>query len=89
MANRYHVPTVYSLGEFVEAGGLLAYHPDQVVMFRRAAEYVDKILKGASPKDLPFEQPTRFLLSLNLTAARAIGLKIPDAMLMRADRVIQ
>ncbi len=89
MANRYHVPTVYSLGEFVEAGGLLAYHPDQVVMFRRAAEYVDKILKGASPKDLPFEQPTRFLLSLNLTAARTIGLKIPDAMLMRADRVIQ
>jgi putative ABC transport system substrate-binding protein len=89
MAARHHVPTVYALREFADAGGLLAYHADQVVMFRRAAEYVDKILKGASPRDLPFEQPTRFLLSLNLTAARALGLKIPDALLMRADRVIQ
>jgi len=89
MANRYHVPTVYPMAEFVDAGGLLAYYPDQVVMFRRAAEYVDKILKGTSPKDLPFEQPSRFLLSLNLTAARALGLKIPDSMLMRANQVIQ
>jgi putative ABC transport system substrate-binding protein len=89
MASRYHVPTIYPMAEFVDAGGLLAYYPDQVVMFRRAAEYVDKILKGTSPKDLPFEQPSRFLLSLNLTAARALGLKIPDSMLMRANRVIQ
>ena len=89
MADRYRLPTIYALGEFVDAGGLIAYHPDQVLMFRRAAEYVDKILKGVSPTDLPFEQPKRFLLSLNLTAARALGLKIPDAILLRADRVIQ
>ena len=89
MAARYRLPTIYALGEFVDAGGLIAYHPDQVLMFRHAAEYVDKILKGVSPRDLPFEQPTRFLLSLNLTAARALGLKIPDTILLRADRVIQ
>ena len=89
LARRYRVPAIYPLGEYVDAGGLMAYGPDQSEMFSRAAEYVDKILKGAAAAELPVAQPTRFSLSLNLKAARALGLKIPESILLRANNVIR
>src|SRR5262249_47562602 len=70
--------------EFVETGGLMCYGPNYTSMFRRAAEYVDKILRGAKPADMPFEQPTKFDLVINLTTAKAIGLNISEAFLLRA-----
>jgi putative ABC transport system substrate-binding protein len=88
-AVRRHLPTVFAVGEFVEAGGLLAYGPSLSDGFRRAAIYVDKILKGAKPTDLPIEQPTTFELIVNLRTAKALGLTIPYTVLQRADRVIQ
>jgi putative ABC transport system substrate-binding protein len=83
------LPTMHGNREYIETGGLISYaanYPDQ---FRRAGDYVDKILRGAKPADLPVEQPTRFDLIINLTTAKALGLKIPEAFLLRADEVIE
>ena len=86
---RTRLPSVYGAQSYVDAGGLMAYGTNQTELWRRATTYVDKILKGAKPADLPVEQPTRFDLIINLKAAKAIGLTIPPSVLRRADRVIQ
>jgi putative tryptophan/tyrosine transport system substrate-binding protein len=82
------LPTMYSYREYVEAGGLMCYGPNVPDLFRRAAEFVDKILRGTKPTDIPVEQPTKFDLAINLTTAKAIGLTIPESVLLRADEVI-
>ena len=86
---RTKLPAVFPEREFAEAGGLMAYGPDVAENFRRAATYVDRILKGANPGDLPIEQPTKWGLVVNLRTARALGIKIPGTVLVRADEVFQ
>jgi putative ABC transport system substrate-binding protein len=88
-AAKNRLPAIYPRRAFAEAGGLMSYGPDPSDLYRRAAVYVDKILKGAKPADLPVEQPTRFELVINLKAAKAIGVSIPSDVLMWADRVIK
>jgi len=89
LAVKNHLPTISPRGEFVEAGGLMTYGSNVNELFRRAATYVDKILKGAKPADLPVEQPTKFELVINLKTAKQIGLTIPPNVLARADKVIK
>ncbi len=89
LAARNHLPAMYGAAEYVEAGGLMAYAANRVELFRRAATFVDKILKGAKPADLTIEQATKFDLIINLKTPRALSLKIPQALLLRADEVIQ
>ena len=89
LAAKNRLPAMYSLSAFVDAGGLMFYGSDLLVAYRRAADYVDKILKGAKPADLPVEQPMKFELIINLKAAKQIGLTIPPNVLVRADQVIK
>jgi ABC-type uncharacterized transport system substrate-binding protein len=88
-ANAARLPTMHSARTYVETGGLMSYGPSYPDLFRRAAEYVDKILRGAKPADLPVEQPIRFDLVINLATAKAIGLTIPESLLLRVDEVIE
>ena len=89
LAARYRVPAIYALREWVEDGGLVSYATSLNEQWRRAARYVDKVLKGANPADLPVEQPSKFELVINLKTAKALGLTIPQALLVRADEIIQ
>ena len=89
LAVRSRLPAVYVIREYVELGGLMSYGPHAPDLYRRAATYVDKILRGAKPADLPIEQPTKFELILNLKAAKALGLTVPPALLLRADQVLE
>ncbi len=89
LAAKYRLPAIYSFREPVEAGGLMAYGPSFPERFRRAATFVDKILKGAKPADLPVEQPTKFELVVNLKTAKALGLTMPPSVLVRADQLIE
>jgi ABC-type uncharacterized transport system substrate-binding protein len=89
LAAGHRLPTMYGNREYVEVGGLMSYGPNIVDQFRRAAAYVDKILRGAKPADLAVEQPTKFELVLNLKTAKALGLTIPPAILLRADQIIE
>ena len=83
------LPTMHGLREYVEAGGLMSYGPNLPDLFRRAADFVDKILRGAKPGDIPVEQPTKFDLIINLTTAKALGLNVPPSLIARADEVIE
>jgi putative ABC transport system substrate-binding protein len=89
LAQGARLPTMYLLGEYVEAGGLMSYGPSVPDLYRRAADFVDKILRGAKPGDIPVEQPTKFDLVVNLTTAKALGLDVPPTLLARADEVIE
>jgi putative ABC transport system substrate-binding protein len=89
VAAQYRLPTMFGVREFVEAGGLMAYGANLFDMGRRAADYVDKILKGAKPADLPVEQPTKFELVLNLKTAQTLGITLPPTLLLLADEVIR
>jgi putative tryptophan/tyrosine transport system substrate-binding protein len=89
LANVARLPTITGVREYVEAGSLMSYGADLTDLFGRAAEYVDKILRGAKPGDLPVQQPTKFDLVINLTTAKALGLDVPPTLLARADEVIE
>jgi ABC-type uncharacterized transport system substrate-binding protein len=89
MAIKSRIPAIYDDSFFVEAGGLISYGTDFPHLYRRAAHYVDRILKGTKPANLPVEQPTRFELTVNLKTAKQIGVTIPQRVLLKADRVIK
>jgi putative ABC transport system substrate-binding protein len=89
LAARHKLPAVYPTREFIAAGGLLAHGPETGDQYRRAAGYVDRILKGEKPADLPVQAPTKYELFINLKAARALGLTVPPSLLSRADEVIE
>jgi len=89
LAARHRLPAIYSYRYFATSGGLISYGPDPIDQFHRAASYVDRILKGEKPADLPVQAPTKYELVINLKTAKALGLKIPPSLLGRADELIQ
>jgi putative ABC transport system substrate-binding protein len=89
LAAEHKLPAIYNVSQFVEQGGLLSYGPSFTDMSRHSASYVDKIFKGAKPADLPVEQPTKIEMAVNLKSAKALGIKIPNSILIRADKVIE
>jgi ABC-type uncharacterized transport system substrate-binding protein len=89
LAVKHRLPTMHGVIEFAGAGGLMAYYPSSADQYRRAATYIDKILKGAKPSDLPVDRPERLTLAINLKTAQALGLTIPQTILLQADQVIQ
>lgn len=89
LAAKLKLPTISGISALPENGALMSYGPDRMDMLRRAATLVDKILKGAKPADLPVEQPTKFEMVINMNAAKVLGIKIPQVVLLRADRVIE
>jgi putative ABC transport system substrate-binding protein len=88
LAAKHHLPAMYLFRQFAN-GGLIVYGPDLADLFRRAGDYVDKILKGSKPADLPVEQPTKYELVINMKTAKALGLTVPQSLMLRADEVIQ
>ncbi|TMK13716.1 MAG: ABC transporter substrate-binding protein, partial [Alphaproteobacteria bacterium] len=88
-AIRYGLPAVYSYPIYARTGGLVSYGPDNFALFRDVARYIDQILRGAKPGDLPVMQPTRFVLAVNLKTAKALGVTVPQSILARADEVIE
>jgi putative ABC transport system substrate-binding protein len=89
LAARHKLPTVYPYRFFVEAGGLMSYGPNLIDLYRRTASYVDRILKGEKPGDLPVQAPTKYNLAINLKTAKALGIEVPATLLARADEVIE
>ena len=89
LAAEHKLPAVYSFDYYAASGGLIAYGPDPNDPFRRAADYLDRILKGAKPSDLPVQAPTKYKLVINLKTAKALGLEVPPSLLARADEVIE
>jgi len=89
LAAKHHLPAIYLFRQFATGGGLIVYGPDLVDIFRRTGEYVDKVLRGTKPSDLPVEQPTKFEFIINMKTAKALGLTVPPSLLVRADEVIE
>jgi putative tryptophan/tyrosine transport system substrate-binding protein len=89
VAEQHRLPAIYNFRQFVIEGGLISYGPDSFDVVRRSASYVDRILKGTSPADLPVQAPTKYELVINLHAAKALGLDVPQMLLVRADEVIE